>query len=84
VNTQFPRYVKRMLVQQIAVAKYDGIPVLARAARRALRAVEAGDVSRLDADAAEALKQAENFSVLFDADLDTTDDDAPNTEEPAA
>jgi len=79
VNTKIPRHVKRLLVQQIATARYDKMPNVEKAARRALKAAESGDIAALDAAALEAFRMAENFGIIFDASLDTEEEASPES-----
>jgi hypothetical protein len=55
----------RQLHLQIASARFDGAPELARAARRAIRAVKRGAkaVAALDSEAAEVLSYAESYTI---------------------
>jgi len=60
----------RMLTQQIAVSKFDGDRATANAARRALRAVEKGDVHALDAAALHVLATVMGDSLILDPSRD--------------
>jgi len=50
------RHTLRLLHQQIAVARFDGLKAVERAARRTLKACEAGDITGLDAQALDVLR----------------------------
>jgi len=70
----------RMLASQVAIASptIDDMPNIYRAAKRALRGALKGDVSRLDADALEALENAQGNIVRtrnddYSEDVDGTD-----------
>jgi len=64
----YSRQTHRFLIIQIASAKFEGARDLERAARRALRAYLAGDVSRLDEHAADVLRMCADHGTYIALD----------------
>jgi len=58
MSTMIDRSILRTLAMQVAAAKIDGVPRIAREAQRALKAARLGDISKLDKGALSALQRA--------------------------